>query len=137
MLRNTVLVCGLAVSLGAALALFTENLRAEGPSDIVAVAIYRSTESFQGDLPASEIRFNVTDPETIGRLLSSIAFADPRNGKLLKSKINAFVYLKSRAGEVQAYEVYLAWQSFSHRGRRERSYPVSPEGQTLFATLAQ
>ncbi|MGH2627758.1 MAG: hypothetical protein ACRDHY_14030 [Anaerolineales bacterium] len=135
MLRSPLLV--LAVSLGAAFVLHAAFLRAAEPSDIIAVAIYRSTESFQGDVPLSEIQFQVTDPETIRRLLSAVDFSDPRNGKRLKSKVNAFVYLKSRAGDIQAYEVYLAWQLFAHQGRRERSYPIQPGGQELFASLAR
>ena len=101
------------------------------------MAIYRSTEEFHGDIPDSEIRFHVTDRDTIQRLLSSIDFTSPRNGSLLGSITNLFVYLKAKDGTAGAYEIYLAGYYFAHRDKRERSYPIFGDGRALFARLAQ
>ena len=114
-----------------------DSVEGQEPAEVAAMAIYRSTEAFHGDIPDSEVRFNVTDRDTIRELLSSIDFSDPRNGDLLGSIIDLFVYLKSSDGTVAAYEVYLGGRYFAHRDKRERSYPVSEEGRAFFRRLAQ
>jgi hypothetical protein len=91
------LVVGLTFAL-LMLAFSTSHAEVPDPNDVAAIAIYRATVDTRDDWPDSLVNYNVTDANLIAEMLSGIEADVERDCSDLKTKNNAYLYIKFKDG---------------------------------------